>query len=330
MAQAQEHLSGEFRGDCQGWGLSLVDRRGAGGRGWLWLGAARTPSSGIDPPQVFDGAVIILSLAPMVASTVANGPRSPWDAISLIILLRIWRVKRVLDGECPEGSEGRGWGRTGHSRESQASCYSLSVSSGTAQLSHADRGQRSLICFSFAGWSSPHLRAHSQACPRKTSSSQAQRPLQLPPACSGPWLRCCSVSTKAQLGARQACQLANSQCVWELLAGGFSLDSLTPSDSSSLGPSLPSSASPFLGPGCPALSTSPRRWVLAWWLPCFQKVVRGQSVPLEEGAWAGGAGRLALSEMGSGPGTHTQRTRTYARTHMHTHIRTRTQLAHPS
>ncbi|KAK1327776.1 hypothetical protein QTO34_012684 [Cnephaeus nilssonii] len=47
--------------------------------------------------EVFDGAVIILSLAPMVASTVANGPRSPWDAISLIILLRIWRVRRVID-----------------------------------------------------------------------------------------------------------------------------------------------------------------------------------------------------------------------------------------
>ncbi|XP_036211395.1 transmembrane protein 266 isoform X2 [Myotis myotis] len=47
--------------------------------------------------EVFDGAVIVLSLAPMVASTVANGPRSPWDAISLIILLRIWRVKRVID-----------------------------------------------------------------------------------------------------------------------------------------------------------------------------------------------------------------------------------------
>lgn len=29
--------------------------------------------------QVFDGAVIILSLAPMVASTVANGPRSPYN-----------------------------------------------------------------------------------------------------------------------------------------------------------------------------------------------------------------------------------------------------------
>ena len=49
--------------------------------------------------QVFDGAVIILFLAPMVASTVANGPRSPWDAISLIIMFRIWRVKRVIDGE---------------------------------------------------------------------------------------------------------------------------------------------------------------------------------------------------------------------------------------
>ncbi|XP_062439554.1 transmembrane protein 266 isoform X3 [Rhea pennata] len=47
--------------------------------------------------QVFDGAVIILSLAPMVASTVANGPSSPWDAISLIITLRIWRVKRIID-----------------------------------------------------------------------------------------------------------------------------------------------------------------------------------------------------------------------------------------
>nr|KAF6412057.1 transmembrane protein 266 [Rousettus aegyptiacus] len=47
--------------------------------------------------EVFDGAVIVLSVAPMVASTVANGPRSPWDAISLIIVLRIWRVKRVID-----------------------------------------------------------------------------------------------------------------------------------------------------------------------------------------------------------------------------------------
>lgn len=55
-----------------------------------------------DPPtpsQVFDGAVIVLSLAPMVASTVANGPNSPWDAISLIITLRIWRIKRIIDGE---------------------------------------------------------------------------------------------------------------------------------------------------------------------------------------------------------------------------------------
>ncbi|KAM6942986.1 transmembrane protein 266-like [Xenentodon cancila] len=47
--------------------------------------------------EVFDGAVIVLSLAPMVASTVANGPSSPWDAISLIISLRIWRVKRIID-----------------------------------------------------------------------------------------------------------------------------------------------------------------------------------------------------------------------------------------
>lgn len=48
---------------------------------------------------MFDGAVIVLSLAPMVASTVANGPSSPWDAISLIITLRIWRVKRIIDGK---------------------------------------------------------------------------------------------------------------------------------------------------------------------------------------------------------------------------------------
>ncbi|XP_028999206.1 transmembrane protein 266-like isoform X2 [Betta splendens] len=47
--------------------------------------------------EVFDGAVIVLSLAPMVASTVANGPNSPWDAISLIITLRIWRIKRIID-----------------------------------------------------------------------------------------------------------------------------------------------------------------------------------------------------------------------------------------
>ncbi|KAM4677407.1 transmembrane protein 266 isoform 1-T2 [Discoglossus pictus] len=47
--------------------------------------------------EVLDGAVVILSLAPMVASTVANGPSSPWDAISLFITLRIWRVKRIID-----------------------------------------------------------------------------------------------------------------------------------------------------------------------------------------------------------------------------------------
>ncbi|CDQ96547.1 unnamed protein product [Oncorhynchus mykiss] len=33
----------------------------------------------------------------MVASTVANGPSSPWDAIGLIITLRIWRIKRIID-----------------------------------------------------------------------------------------------------------------------------------------------------------------------------------------------------------------------------------------
>lgn len=54
--------------------------------------------------QVFDGAVIVLSLAPMVASTVANGPSSPWDAISLIITLRIWRVKRIIDGKQDKSS----------------------------------------------------------------------------------------------------------------------------------------------------------------------------------------------------------------------------------
>lgn len=56
--------------------------------------------------QVFDGAVIVLSLAPMVASTVANGPSSPWDAIGLIITLRIWRVKRIIDGEIMDRSQG--------------------------------------------------------------------------------------------------------------------------------------------------------------------------------------------------------------------------------
>ncbi|XP_075432165.1 transmembrane protein 266 isoform X2 [Ascaphus truei] len=47
--------------------------------------------------EVLDGALVVLSLAPMVASTVANGPSSPWDAISLIIALRLWRVKRIID-----------------------------------------------------------------------------------------------------------------------------------------------------------------------------------------------------------------------------------------
>lgn len=60
--------------------------------------------------QVFDGAVIVLSLAPMVASTVANGPSSPWDAIGLIITLRMWRVKRIIDGEA-EQSRSLQWGQ---------------------------------------------------------------------------------------------------------------------------------------------------------------------------------------------------------------------------
>ncbi|XP_078473350.1 transmembrane protein 266-like [Lampetra planeri] len=47
--------------------------------------------------EVFDGAVIILSFAPMVASTVANGPHSPWDGLSLIISLRVWRFKQIID-----------------------------------------------------------------------------------------------------------------------------------------------------------------------------------------------------------------------------------------
>lgn len=58
-----------------------------------------TGDSSVGFSQVFDGAIIVLSLAPMVASTVANGPSSPWDAIGLIITLRIWRVKRIIDGE---------------------------------------------------------------------------------------------------------------------------------------------------------------------------------------------------------------------------------------
>ncbi|KAG7264053.1 hypothetical protein CRUP_027449, partial [Coryphaenoides rupestris] len=57
--------------------------------------------------EVFDGAVIVLSLAPMVASTVANGPSSPWDAISLIITLRIWRVKVEMEAEVQQCEKSR-------------------------------------------------------------------------------------------------------------------------------------------------------------------------------------------------------------------------------
>ncbi|XP_043933420.1 transmembrane protein 266 [Protopterus annectens] len=47
--------------------------------------------------EVFDGAVVVLSLASMVASTVVNGPSSPWDAFSLFIILRLWRFKWIVD-----------------------------------------------------------------------------------------------------------------------------------------------------------------------------------------------------------------------------------------
>uniref|UniRef100_UPI00358F3D22 transmembrane protein 266 n=1 Tax=Myxine glutinosa TaxID=7769 RepID=UPI00358F3D22 len=46
--------------------------------------------------EVFDGAVIVLAFAPMVASTVANGPESAWDALSLVVTLRAWRLRQVL------------------------------------------------------------------------------------------------------------------------------------------------------------------------------------------------------------------------------------------
>lgn len=46
---------------------------------------------------VFDRVMIILFLAPMEVSNVVNRPRSPWDTISLIIMLQIWQVKRVID-----------------------------------------------------------------------------------------------------------------------------------------------------------------------------------------------------------------------------------------
>lgn len=92
---------------------------------------------------MFDGAVIILSLAPMVASTVANGPRSPWDAISLIILLRIWRVKRVIDGECREGwgrpaAQGGGRGLAGEPSLSLLPQGQFRNRSHAARLSHSD------------------------------------------------------------------------------------------------------------------------------------------------------------------------------------------------
>lgn len=114
---------------------------------WPWLSLVpEHPLS--EHPQVFDGAVIILSLAPMVASTVANGPKSPWDAISLIIMLRIWRVKRVIDGEWSGGLwDGRRWGSHHQGRLSKALHEESQARPGLSSLcSHSD----SRLFFSFA------------------------------------------------------------------------------------------------------------------------------------------------------------------------------------
>lgn len=144
------------------------------------------------------------------------------------------------------------------------------------------------MTFSLAWVVAPHLRADSRACPGKTSSSQASAP------CSSHRLFGCLVEGllcvhQGPAGCPQACPLANSKCVWELLAGGFSpAPSALVTHTPSLG-SLPALLClPLPGPGCPPLSLSPRCWVLTRWLPCFQKVVIDQHVPPEEGpGWEG-------------------------------------------
>ncbi|GAB1294241.1 Transmembrane protein 266 [Apodemus speciosus] len=96
-SQLLSNLDEEYQREGSNWLKPCCGKRAA-----VWQTVLRIVVLGIwdyieNKIEVFDGAVIILSLAPMVASTVANGPRSPWDAISLIIMLRIWRVKRVID-----------------------------------------------------------------------------------------------------------------------------------------------------------------------------------------------------------------------------------------
>ncbi|PNI37941.1 TMEM266 isoform 5 [Pan troglodytes] len=96
-SQLLSNLDEDYQREGSNWLKPCCGKRAA-----VWQTVLRIVVLGIwdyieNKIEVFDGAVIILSLAPMVASTVANGPRSPWDAISLIIMLRIWRVKRVID-----------------------------------------------------------------------------------------------------------------------------------------------------------------------------------------------------------------------------------------
>ncbi|OXB82023.1 UNVERIFIED_CONTAM: hypothetical protein H355_004106 [Colinus virginianus] len=96
-SQLLSNLDEEYQREGSNWLKPCCGRRAA-----VWQTILRIVVLGIwdyieNKIEVFDGAVIILSLAPMVASTVANGPNSPWDAISLIITLRIWRVKRIID-----------------------------------------------------------------------------------------------------------------------------------------------------------------------------------------------------------------------------------------
>ena len=89
--------------------------------------------------QVFDGAVIVLSLAPMVASTVANGPSSPWDAIGLIITLRIWRAKRIIDGEAPGGGGGGGRRAAGRAVNKDMVTFASGLSAAANHFSKNDR-----------------------------------------------------------------------------------------------------------------------------------------------------------------------------------------------
>ena len=65
--------------------------------------------------QIFDAFVVIISFTLDVTFTFVSVSSAASDAAGLMVLLRLWRVTRIINGEREAGMERRSGGRLGKS-----------------------------------------------------------------------------------------------------------------------------------------------------------------------------------------------------------------------